>query len=301
MKKTSVRFFLSLLIILAIFQLTSGCFTFRMSNSEVNDYFAKALYKPTIDNYKVGERQINYASLGADTLPTVIFFHGAPGSWSAFIDYFKNDSLLHMAKLIAVDRPGFGYSNLGNSEPSLDNQALLLKHILEVNASTPTILVGHSLGGPIIAKLAMNYPDLVNGLIMIAPSVDPELEPDEDWFRMPLHTPFLRWILPASLRVTNDEIYFLENELKSMSDQWKNIEVPVTVIHGYNDKLVPVGNASCAKTNLINAEYVDMVLIEDMNHFIPWSRPDLVNDAILKHLETKKALPRDNASSSIQK
>lgn len=285
MRKKPFKVFLSLVAVLVVFQLTSSCFTFRMSTSEVKKYFEGTRYKPSIGYYYAGERKVNYAYIGSDTLPTVIFLHGAPGSWSAFIDYFKSDSLLRFAKLVSIDRPGFGYSDLGNSEPSLDKQAAILKELLELNSNTPTILVGHSLGGPIIAKLAINYPELVDGLIMVAPSIDPDLEPDQDWFRMPLHTPFLRWLLPASLRVTNDEIYFLEDELTAMLPQWKNIQVPVTIIHGDQDNLVPVGNADFAQKKLVNAQYVNKVIVKGMNHFVPWSRPDLINAAILEQIK----------------
>ena len=270
-----------------VFQLTSGCFSFRMSQKEVNTYFADSKLKPTISAYNIAGRTINYSAIGNDTLPTIIFFHGAPGSWSAFIDFFQNDSLLNKVEMVSVDRPGYGYSNFGNSQPSLQKQTEYFKPLLEKYHKTPTYLVGHSLGGPIIAKIAMEYPDLIDGLIMVAPSIDPDLEPNEGWFRFPLHTPFLRWILPVSFRVTNDEIYFLEDELNLMLPDWKKITVPVTVIQGMKDSLVPPGNAEFAKNRLVNSEWLNIVLVEDMDHFVPWTNPDLIENAIYYHLQKK--------------
>ncbi len=282
LKKT--RYILILGGVFLLFQLTSGCFSFRMSKSEIKEYFIHSDQKPIITKYKIGGRRINYASIGGDSLPTVIFFHGAPGSWSAFISFLADTTLSKKAKLISVDRPGYGYSDFGNSMPSLDKQAELLKKILEDNQTTPTILVGHSLGGPIIAKLAMKYPDLVNALIMAAPSIDPQLEPNEFWFRMPLHTPFLRWVLPTSLRVTNDEIYFLKDELEEMLPYWSIIRVPVTIIQGEQDDMVPAGNAAFAKKMLVNSSKVNVVMVKDMNHFVPWTHPQLIKQAILKSI-----------------
>jgi pimeloyl-ACP methyl ester carboxylesterase len=279
------KYFLWIGGFILLFQLTSGCFSFRMSQKEVNKYFSQSPVKPTISKYKVEGRTINYASIGSDTLPTVIFLHGAPGSWSAFVSFFAKSSLYDKAKLISVDRPGYGYSDFGNSEPSLDRQAELLKKILEDNSSTATILVGHSLGGPMIAKLAIKYPDLVDALIMVAPSIDPKLEPDEFWFRMPLHTPFLRWVLPTSIRVTNDEIYFLKDELEAMLPYWSEIKIPVTVIQGKLDELVPAGNADFAKKMLTNSPEVDIIMVEDKGHFVLWEDPQLIEQAILKHLK----------------
>ena len=54
---------------------------------------------------------------------------------------------------------------------------------------------------------------------------------------------------------------------------------------GKKDELVPAENADFAKKMLINAP-VDFVLVDDMNHFVPWSHPYLIHDAILKMIET---------------
>lgn len=270
--------------LIILFQLTSGCFSFRMSQKEVNKYFEGHPIQPEIIKYEQLDRRINYAAIGYDSLPTVIFLHGAPGSWSAFKHFLKDTSLTSRAKLVSVDRPGYGHSDFGNSVTSLEEQSALLQPILKKYSNTNNILVGHSLGGPMIARLAMDYPDLVDGLIFVAASVDPTLEPNEDWFRAPLHTPFLRWILPVSFRVTNDEIYFLEDELEEMVPLWEKVDMPVTVIQGKKDNLVPAGNADFIKKMTVNTPQLKMVIIEDMNHFVPWNRPDLIYEALLDHI-----------------
>ena len=257
-----------------------------MNKSQINNFFDEYKIDGKIVRYAVDNRTINYVESGADSLPHLIFVHGSPGSLSAFIHFFADPALRSSAKIIAVDRPGFGHSNFGNGEISLENQARYLKPILESNTSgKPNILVGHSLGGPVIARMAMDYPDLIDGLIMVAPSIAPELEPNE-WFRFPLSTPFFRWLLPRSFRASNDEIYFLKPELEKMLPLWKDITAPVTVIQGGADNLVHPNNAQFAKEKLENAP-VETVFIEEMNHFVPWNRADLIKEAIQRHLEQK--------------
>lgn len=70
-------------------------------------------------------RSIHYARIqsGPDTLPTVLFIHGPPGVWDAFVGFFADSALYNRAQLISVDRPGFGKSGLGQPEPSLRAQA----------------------------------------------------------------------------------------------------------------------------------------------------------------------------------
>lgn len=292
MKKTgkAKKWIISAFILVIVAGTLHSCLQFRMSKSEINSFFADKKQKGKVITYKEGFRIINYVIAGDDDKPLVIFVHGSPGSLSAFIDFLGDSSLLNQAQLITVDRPGFGYANFGKAEPSLKKQADLLKSVIDKNKNNrPVFLVGHSLGGPLIARVAMDYPKLVDGLIMVAPSIDPALEPDE-WFRAPLATPFLRWILPRSFRASNDEIYQLKPELVTMLPMWSQIVAPVIVIQGKKDRFVPYENAFFAKEKIVNAS-VTLRVVDDMDHFVPWSDPELINTAIydMINLHSKSA------------
>jgi pimeloyl-ACP methyl ester carboxylesterase len=265
--------------------LMHSCMTFRMSHREVDEYFKSKNVAGSQHQYKTDVCTIHYAQAGDENKPLVLFVHGSPGSLSAFIDFLADSALLNKALLVTVDRPGFGHSNFGIAETSLEKQAAALKPILEkYKANRPVILVGHSLGGPVIAQLAMDYPELVDGLVFVAASIDPSLEPDELWFRAPLATPFLSWILPRSFRASNEEIYQLEPQLYNMQPRWKEIKCPVIFIQGKKDQFVPPENADFAKKMMVNTT-VEIVMKEDMDHFVPWSDPELIRDAVLKLLK----------------
>jgi len=287
-----MRWYPLLIVFVLLVALLPQCMSLRMSDKKIDAYFADKPVKPRFATIMVGDRPIHYARIGAaamgnDTLPTVLFVHGSPGSWDAFISFFADSSLYNRAQLISVDRPGFGKSGLGEPEPSLQQQAADIAPLLRLNHShRKPILVGHSLGGPVIARIAMDYPDEVGGLIFVAPSVSPELEKQE-WYR-PIGAVFpFRYWLPAELDVSNREILPLRAELEKMRPLWSRIRVPVTIIQGEDDPLVPPGNAGFAQKMLINAP-VTVQMIPKMNHFIPWSRPDLIHDAIIHQLTTNQ-------------
>jgi pimeloyl-ACP methyl ester carboxylesterase len=264
-----------------------------MSAQEIDSFFKKHNITASQHSYKVGFRELHYVKAGDATKPLVLFLHGSPGSLSAFIDFLTDSALLRNGLLITADRPGFGYSNFGNGEPSLKNQCEMLKPLLEqYKRNRPIILVGHSLAGALIVRMAAEYPDLVDGLVIVAGSVDPELEPNETWFRAPLATPFLSWILPNSFRASNEEIYQLKPELEKMLPLWEEVKCPVIVIQGKKDELVPAKNADFVKKMLVNAS-VDLRLIEDMNHFVPWSHPHLIQDAVLNMIHGKANVPTE--------
>ena len=286
MPRKLVRWLLGPVLLWGLLALLSRCVQIRMSDKKVKAYFAGSPGQPVFAFTKAGAHSIHYASLGADTLPMVVFVHGSPGSWDAFIGFFKDSLLLDKARLISVDRPGFGKSNLGKPQRSLKAQAAALVPILEMSRSTTRpILVGHSLGGPLIARLAMDYPQLVGSLILVAPSVDPALEPKE-WYRKVGDLLLVRPLLPAEIDVSNQEILPLKGELTRMLPGWKTLTLPITVIQGENDQLVPAANADFVKRSAVNAP-VRVVMIPGMNHFIPWNRPDVIREAILSELGNK--------------
>jgi pimeloyl-ACP methyl ester carboxylesterase len=269
------------LVIVGLSQLVSACMQFRMSDTEVRQYFADKATKPTFHTYQVGQRTMHYAAIGADTLPTVLLVHGSPGAWDGFIDYL-GDSVLHgQVRLLAVDRPGYGKSGFGRAERDLRQQAALLQPILAAHRNGKRlVLVGHSYGGPLIARLAMDYPDLVDGLVFLAPSIDPAQEKTK-WFQYPAEWWAINWLFPRALLVCNREIRHLQGDLTAALPGWQQIRQPVIFIQGEKDSLVPIENADFALRMLTNTQ-VEMIRLPGVDHFIPWSHPQVVKAAILK-------------------
>jgi len=169
---------------------------------------------------KIAGTTLQYGQLGSDAhLPVIVFVHGSPGSLAAYENYLKDSLLQQQAILIAVDRLGFGYSDFGKATSSLRLQAQLIATILEDFPNTKKILVGHSMGGPVNSRLAMDYPHLVDGMVLVAPSISPALEPSNRW-RKVLDFPLFRWITPSALRVCNQEIIPLKEELVQLYWKW---------------------------------------------------------------------------------
>lgn len=283
-KARSVKHHLISVALIAFLQIGSGCYVSRITTQDIDSEFKDELADPTYRSYEVGNRTISYIEAGDKKNPRVIFLHGAPGSSASFLSLLKDSTLVSSAHLLAVDRPGYGYSGYGKSVPFLEEQARMLMPLLK-DTSQPVILTGHSFGGPVAVRLTMDYPELVDGLVLIAPAIDPALEPAEDWFRLPLSATSLRWLLPPAWRTANDEIYFLEDQLIEMLPRWKEIKIPVTVIQGMKDIRVPAGNARFAKAMLIDSPNVNIIIREHLNHFIPWQEPELIEEAIIEILQ----------------
>ena len=289
-KGVSKKIFLLLLLIVGLGLLINSQLAFLEFRYQPKD-FSNAIvtsshYPFAFKRKKVAGATMQYCQLGTgDHLPVIVFVHGSPGSLAAYETYLKDSLLYRQAILIAVDRLGFGYSDFGKTIPSLQLQAKLIASILADFPNSKKVLVGHSMGGPVNSRLAMDYPNLVDGMILVAPSISPALEPS-NWWRKLLNFPIIRWLTPPALRVCNQEIIPLKEELLAMESRWKNITCPVTIIQGTADQLVPAGNAQYAKEQLTNSKAVKLQMVKEGNHFILWSEVSLIREAILEMLKS---------------
>jgi len=282
--------FVVVLIVLSF--IASRLLNFSMSDAEVEAFYSAVDNKPVSHYYEVDGYELHYKSLEISTEGTFIFIHGTPGSWDAFKAYFLDSALYNHATIISPDRPGFGKSSYGVPIASLEEQCKLLKPILEKH-SAPRILIGHSLGGPIAARMAMDYPELVDGIIMLAPALDSRLEPEEDWFRVPMRWPILRNLVPEALRTSNEEVIFLKEELELMLPLWKSITVPTVVIQGTADNLVHPKNGPFADSVLVNASK-KIIMLDSQNHFLPWNESQLIKKMMMDMLLALKPTEVEN-------
>lgn len=240
----------------------------------------KREYPNQIQTYQAGSRTMGFAWSGDPSKRPVLFVHGSPGSWEGWSQFLLYPDLQKNFHLMAIDRPGYGSSNQGKTEHSLAKQAQDAIEVLKYNKSgLPAILVGHSFGGPVIARAAIDYPEKIAGLVFVASSVDPNLEKTK-WYQLPANWWPVNILIPTELRVCNEEILTLKSELLAMKPYWKNIRAKSIFIQGEKDPLVPKENLKFLSENIDKNFIVSSQLVSDLNHFIPWKRPDLIVNGI---------------------
>ncbi|GAB4418641.1 MAG: alpha/beta fold hydrolase [Bacteroidia bacterium] len=275
-----------LLVLLGL--ITAAWLVFRFSGDPmaqspqaIADFFETHGVQHTMTTYTSEGRQMHYVSAGADTLPTVLFIHGSPGAWDAYLRYFGDTALTRRFRLISVDRAGYGQSDPPKAEPSMALQTRRLAPVLAtVPGGVPLIVVGHSYGGPVAARLAMEYPDRVSGLLLLAGIFDPKLE-SRFWVQRPLLSPALDWLLAPIMRTSNEEMVPLRSQLEAMLPLWPRIRACTIIIQGDKDMLVKPGNADFAASHIVQAP-VSVVRLPDENHFIVWSQQELIVRSILE-------------------
>jgi len=287
MKKSLPHYLLSLALIVLLnscsLMMPKAIQDMEVRTHETAETFLKS-HPEASKNYTVGTRPMHYVEVTDDTLkPLILFIHGSPGDWRGWTDYLTDPVLASKAHMIAVDRPGFGDSGAGQVERSLAEQSRAIAPVLaHARKGQRVIVVGHSYGGPLAARLAMDLGTQITDIIILAGSIDPDQEKTL-WYQYPADWIPFTWVIPDNLIVTNREIRALKNELQDMLPLWSKITQRVTVIQGAKDDLVPPANADFAERMLINAK-LSIIRLPDANHFLPWLQTDLVKENIVHHM-----------------
>jgi pimeloyl-ACP methyl ester carboxylesterase len=105
--------------------------------------------------------------------PPIVLVHGASSNLEAMRRPL-GDRLAARHRVILIDRPGHGWSSgsaTDNSTPAA--QGRLIEEALNKLGVGPVILVVHSWAGALGARMAIDYPERVAGLVMLAPVTHP--------------------------------------------------------------------------------------------------------------------------------
>ena len=268
---------------------------------------ARAEYPPAGRFVAVGGARVHYVEAGqsAGGAPAVVLIHGNPGSTRDFELVVPALAATH--RVIAVDRPGHGYSarpDLRAATPTA--QARLLHGALAQLDIRRPILVGHSWGGSVALAYALEFPDDVAGLALLATRAYPvEGQPDALYtlLRRPLIGPLLRhtlvplfargmmegrfiaayrpdtihpnhlsaaralWMRPSELGAMVWDTRLLQEESATMARRYSSIGIPVMILVGDGDDLLP--ESQQLATQLPNA-WIEV--LSRTGHYLPRTR-----------------------------
>ncbi len=105
--------------------------------------------------------------------PTVVLIHGLAGQMGNFT-YSLVERLAADHRVVVVERPGSGYSRAApGASHALFAQARVVAALIRKLELGRPLIVGHSLGGALALALALEHPDVVGGLALIAPLTQP--------------------------------------------------------------------------------------------------------------------------------
>ncbi|HTV66976.1 MAG TPA: alpha/beta fold hydrolase [Rhizobiaceae bacterium] len=130
----------------------------------------------------------------------ILFVHGL----GAQLNHFRAPifPLLSGYRLVALDRPGSGYSTrVRGGKATLTEQARLVAKFIDALKLDRPLLVGHSLGGAVSLMTALNHPDKVAGLALVAPLTAHRDDIPPQFQALAIRSDLKRWLLSQTLAV----------------------------------------------------------------------------------------------------
>lgn len=260
--------------------------------------------------------RLHYIERG--TGPVLVLLHGN-GVYSS--DYAASGLLERAAeqyRVIAFDRPGYGYSERPRGTVwTPQNQARLLHHALQEIGVDSAIVVGHSWGTLVALAMALDVPDFVRGVVLLSGYYYPSLRLDVPllsspaipvlgdlmrytvspllsrlmWPAMaknmfaPLRVPqsfrsLPVWMMlrPKQLRASAAESALMVPSAMMLAKRYPELKVPATIIAGTRDRIADFGHNAERLHERI--EHSELQLEPGVGHMTHYADPDKVMAAV---------------------
>jgi pimeloyl-ACP methyl ester carboxylesterase len=120
--------------------------------------------------------------------PTLVFVHGWScdrSYWRAQVDHFAASH-----RVVAIDLGGHGESGLGRSDWTIASFAGDVRVVVEALGLRKVVLVGHSMGGAVVAEAARLMPDRVVAVIPVDSFVSVTPPEEKEGFIAPFRQDF---------------------------------------------------------------------------------------------------------------
>jgi pimeloyl-ACP methyl ester carboxylesterase len=147
--------------------------------------------------------RIHYVDRGAG--PTLLLIHGLGGHARNFT-YALVDRLAEEFRVVVMERPGSGHSTRPRGAAAGPRaQAHAVAGFVRALGLGRPLLVGHSLGGAVALATALEHPEVVSGLALVAPLTHPEDEPPRAFaglrIRSPLRRALVAWTVATPVSI----------------------------------------------------------------------------------------------------
>ncbi|MCB0412661.1 MAG: alpha/beta hydrolase [Bdellovibrionales bacterium] len=249
--------------------------------------------------------QVHYIDEGKG--PCIVFLHGIGASvftWRKILPELK-----HNYRVVALDLPGFGYSDKRvDLDYGLEAQSQRVLEIMDQLKIKQAFCVGSSMGGLIGLWLAHQYPERITSVLGISPPLNHRLVPFRlgwtqllaGWSSRRMNSSLMRKILQRVLKTYGEledadvEAYLRPYQgdtqairifikaLHTIQDARlpkviKNHSFPILLLHGRFDRIVPLKVSQKAVKRLASAQ---LEVLPGSGHHPQEDEPQLVIKAI---------------------
>jgi pimeloyl-ACP methyl ester carboxylesterase len=276
-------------------------------------------------------QELSFIDTGGADKPPLLFIHGLGASWQCWLlnlAYF-----MESYRCIALDLPGFGESPLPEDGVSIDGYARVVDRLCGALDIEAPLVIGNSMGGFVGAELAISYPTRVQRLVLVSPAgitseylsrrplitlarvaamAEAGLAGQLDTFvrRRRLRRLVLQAVVRYPERLSGPLAWELIHGSGrpgfvpaldaligySVRERLAHIEIPVLLVWGRNDILVPVGDAE--RYEQLIGPNARKVIFEDTGHVPMIECPSRFNPLVAEFFAGQRAPGADIAGVS---
>ncbi len=271
---------------------------------------------------EIAGRTVNYVDIGSGDAVPLVFVHGLGGCWQNWLENIPR--IAAQRRVIALDLPGFGASQMPIKPISITNFAATVDLLCDLLGFGTVALVGNSMGGFTAAEVAIRHPERVECLVLVdaagisitsgmdrlttvlARFITPSIPADGDRTKRIFSRPaFTQGALGSVMRhPTRLKKDLLAEQVQGsgkpgfasalealLSYDFKHrlceISCPTLIVQGSEDFLVPLGDAY--EFNRLIAGSTTLIM-EDTGHVPMIERPLAFNDALVEFVSHSETL-----------
>lgn len=256
---------------------------------------------PAAETIEVSGKRLRHLRMGPEEGEAIVLLHGFGADMTTWM--FNQGALAEDRPVYALDLPGHGGSEKKVDDGSAAALAGIVRDYLDAVGLTRAHLVGHSLGGAIAALVALEAPERVSALTLVAPAgfgaeiaeafiegfigesrarklrpviemlvADPAMV-TADMVEEVLKFKRLDGALDA-LRAVADANFSGGTQTVAVRDRLDALGIPVRVVWGEEDRILPAAHAE----GLPSA--IEVVRLANAGHIVHMEKASEVNEII---------------------
>jgi pimeloyl-ACP methyl ester carboxylesterase len=203
--------------------------------------------------------------------------------------------------LVAVDLPGHGQTP-GLFVERVEGYAEWLREFIEAAHSAPCFLLGHSLGGAIVLRIALDHPELLKGIVLVgtgvrlrvAPKILEGIKQDFDaavsfivrsCYTKEASEELIRDVIQLTRQVTPQQLLadFTACDQFDITEQAERIHLPTLIIVGREDVMTPVKYSEFLSRKITGSR---LVILDNAGHALMHQAPEAFNSALREFISS---------------